>query len=122
MRDDEIRERLRDLNPWWRALAMGTDATAWTQSDRMLRDRAIYDLGYRSRLLDDVAAGPIDDKLIVLRGARRVGKSVLLKDTAARLCARQDFDPRQLIYVSADGMRASDFNRLVQRAPQAAPP
>ena len=30
--------------------------TAWAQSDHMLRARADYDLGYRSRLLDDVAA------------------------------------------------------------------
>ncbi len=75
----------------------------------MLRARAAYDLGYRSGLLDDVADGRVDDKLVVLRGARRVGKSVLLKDTAARLCGRRDVDPRQLVYVPTDGMRASDL-------------
>lgn len=114
MRDDEIRERLRDRNPWWRAAAAGSDVTAWTGSDQMLRARSSYDLGYRSKLLDDVATGPLDDKLVVLRGARRVGKSVLLKDTAARVCARGDIDARQLVYVPADGMRASDLNRLAK--------
>lgn len=79
----------------------------------MLRARAQFDLGYRSSLLDDVARGPLEDSLIVLRGARRVGKSVLLKDTAARICEREDVDPRQLIYVPADGMGASDLRRVL---------
>lgn len=113
MRDDELRGRLRDRNPWWRAAA-GADPRAWVKDDRLLRGRAAYDLGYRSTLLDDVADGPLDDKLVVLRGARRVGKSVLLKDTAARLCERGDVDPRQLIYVPADGMRASDIARVAK--------
>jgi uncharacterized protein len=114
MRDDELRERLRDRNPWWRTVAMDADALSWMESDQTLRARAAYDLGYRSDLLDDVADGPIDDKLVVLRGARRVGKSVLLKDTAARLCGRGDVDPRQLVYVPTDGMRASDLFRVAK--------
>ena len=48
--------------------------------------------------------GRSNDKLVVLRGARRIGKSVLLKDTAARLCGRGDVDPRQLVYVPTDGI------------------
>ena len=71
-----------------RAAATGGDALAWVKSDQTLRARAAYDLGYRSGLLDDVADDLLDDKLVVLRGARRVGKSVLLKDTAASLCGR----------------------------------
>jgi uncharacterized protein len=114
MRDDELRERLRDCNPWWRAAATGGDALAWVESDQTLRARAAYDLGYRSGLLDDVADGLLDDKLVVLRGARRVGKSVLLKDTAARLCGRRDVDPRRLVYVPTDGMRASDLGRAAK--------
>ncbi len=68
-------------------------------------------MGYRATILDDVATGEIDDKLIVLRGPRRVGKSVVLKDTALALCARPDVDPRQIIYLPADGMRAKDLSR-----------
>jgi predicted AAA+ superfamily ATPase len=114
VRDDELRERLRDRNPWWRAAATGDNPLAWAASDQILRARAAYDLGYRSGLLDDVADGPLDDKLVVLRGPRRVGKSVLLKDTAARLCGRRDVDARQLVYVPTDGMRASDLGRVVK--------
>ena len=87
---------------------------AWVKSDQTLRARAAYDLGYRSGLLDDVTNGLLDDKLVVLRGAGRNGKSVLLKDTAARLCGRGDVDPRQLVYVPTDGMRASDLGRVAK--------
>ena len=113
MRDDEIRERLREQNPWWRAAA-GADPLAWVQTDPTLRSRTTFDLGYRSDLLDDVAANPIDDKLVVLRGPRRIGKSVLLKDTAAALCARPDVDPRQLVYLPTDAMRAEDLRRVAK--------
>ncbi|MHB8458308.1 MAG: AAA family ATPase, partial [Acidimicrobiales bacterium] len=109
-----IRERLRDSNPWWRSAATGQDSLAWTETDQALRSRAAYDLGYRSGLLDDVASGRVDDKLVVVRGARRVGKSVLLKDTAAALCGRVDVDPRQLIYLPTDGMSAGDLNRVAK--------
>jgi len=114
MRDDEIRTRLREQNPWWRAVVSGGDLLAWVRTDSTLRSRNAFDLGYRSDLLDDVAAGPTDDKLIVLHGPRRIGKSVLLKDTVAALCGRDDIDPRQIIYLPADGMRAGDLNRVAK--------
>jgi predicted AAA+ superfamily ATPase len=82
-------------------------------ADRMLRDRARYDLGYRSTVLDDIACGPVDDKLVLVRGPRRVGKSVALKDAAAALCGRADIDPRQVIYLPADGMQAKDLRRAL---------
>ena len=112
MRDDEIRSRLVALNPWWRAAATGEDPTAWAADDRMLRARAAYDLGYRSSVLADLASGPITDALVVLRGPRRVGKSVALKDTVVHLCNRSDVDPRQVIFVAVDGMRSNDLNRV----------
>lgn len=107
MRDDEIQARSREVNPWWR----GTDPCQWINQDRVLRDRKRYDLGYRSDVLDDVANGPVDDKLVVLRGPRRVGKSVAIKDAAAALCSRDDVLPRQVIYLPADGMQAKDIRR-----------
>lgn len=112
MRDDEIRTRLREQNPWWRTIASGTDRLAWVQADPTLRARSVFDLGYRSDVLDDIATGQIDDKLVVLRGPRRIGKSVLLKDTVAALCGRADIDPRQVIYLPTDGMRTSDLRRV----------
>ena len=49
----------------------------------MLLDRAEHDLGYRSSDLDDIATTPrIDDRLVVLTGPRRVGKSVALVDAS----------------------------------------
>ena len=114
MRDDDLRERLLDSNPWWRAAATGGDRLAWRATDPVLAARAPFDLGYRSDLLDDVTNDPVNDKLIVLHGPRRVGKSVLLKDTAASLCSRDGFDPRQLIYLPADGMQARDLGRAAK--------
>ncbi|CAG4906988.1 MULTISPECIES: AAA family ATPase [Acidithrix] len=114
MRDDEIRTRLRENNPWWQAAAAGRDPDGWALDDRSLVSRKSFDLGYRSNLLHDVANGDVDDKLIVLRGPRRVGKSVLLKDTALTLCGRSDIDPRQLIYVALDGMTLADLRRVVR--------
>lgn len=110
MRDDQVAAVLRDSNPWWRAVT-GRSATAWVDSHRLLRERARYDLGYRSPVLDDVATGPVDDKLVVLTGPRRVGKSITLIDTAAALCQRDDVDPRQIIHVPADDLTAQDLGR-----------
>ena len=112
MRDDEIRNRLVESNPWWRATSKD-QALNWVATDPVLRARAPFDLGYRPDLLDDVATGPIDDKLIVLRGPRRVGKSVLLKDTVSALCSRADVDVRQIIYLPVDTMRANDLSLVV---------
>jgi predicted AAA+ superfamily ATPase len=114
MRDDELRSRLREQNPWWRAVTSGRDSLAWTQTDPTLRSRNAFDLGYRPNLLDDVATDELDDKLVILRGPRRVGKSVLLKDTIAALCGREDVDPRQVIYLATDAMRAGDLNRVAK--------
>lgn len=112
MRDDEITRILAEVNPWWRAAAAGADPTAWVGSNRLLRDRARYDLGYRPHVLDDVASQPVSDRLVVLTGPRRIGKTVVLLDTAARLCGRQDIDPRQVIYVPCDGFTVRNLRRM----------
>ena len=116
VRDDELRRILTDANPWWRASAAGTDPTAWTNTHRLLKDRARYDLGYRSAVLDDITDGPLTDSLVVLMGPRRVGKSVTLLDAAAALCGRSDIDPRQVIHVPCDGMAERDLRRVLTRA------
>ncbi|HEU5319021.1 MAG TPA: ATP-binding protein [Chloroflexota bacterium] len=48
--------------------------------------------------------------LYTLRGPRRVGKSTLLKQTIARLCA-EGVDPRRICYFAADAL--SSFNDLI---------
>lgn len=41
---------------------------------------------------------------------RRMGKSVLPKDTVATLCGRDDVELRHVIYLPTVGMRATDLN------------
>lgn len=113
MRDDEIRRALTDANPWWRAAARGTDPVAAAAALRTLRGLAAYDLGYRSPILNDVATGAIGGDLVVLTGPRRVGKSVVLLETAAALCGRPDLDPRQVIHLPCDSMAARDLRRAL---------
>lgn len=113
MRDDTLREFIRDHNPWWRAAAAGADPVAWTAADRTLRIRQSHDLGYRSDVLDDVARAPLGGGLYLLRGPRRVGKSVALKDLIAHLCGRGDISPWQVIYLPADTFSAHDLRRAV---------
>ncbi|QSB13543.1 ATP-binding protein [Natronosporangium hydrolyticum] len=113
MRDDVLRELIREQNPWWRAAAVGEDPLGWTVTDRTLRARQSYDLGYRSDVLDDVGRAPLGSSLHLLRGPRRVGKSVVLKDFIARLCSRPDVDPWQIIYLPADTLSAQDLRRAV---------
>lgn len=83
---------------------------------RLLAQRRVHHLGYRADLLEDIATGPLSDSLVVVVGPRRVGKSVVLIDTAAQLCARPDLDPRQVIHVPCDGMRDRDLRRVLTLA------
>jgi hypothetical protein len=69
MQQGEIRSRILEVNPWWRAAVAGSDPLAWMDDDRVLKDRNRHDLGFRSQILADVAEGAITDSLIVLRGA-----------------------------------------------------
>jgi predicted AAA+ superfamily ATPase len=113
VRDDELRRILTEANPWWRASAAGTDPTAWTKAHRLLRERSEFDLNYRSDALEDVSTRRLQDLFTVLIGPRRVGKSVVLLDAAAELCARPDVDPRQIIHIPCDGMRDRDLRRVL---------
>lgn len=113
VRDDELRRLFADNNPWWRATAAGTDPTAWTRDNRLLRDRMAYDLGYRSAALADLASRPLADALVVLTGPRRVGKSVAVLELAEHLCSRPDVEPRQVIYLPCDGFAARDLRRAL---------
>lgn len=112
MRDDEIRRLLTDASPWWRAAARGESGRTAVQAHRLLRNRARYDLGYRSTVLADVASAPLTDALVLLTGPRRVGKSVALLDLAAALCDRSDLEPLQVLHVPCDGMTGRDLRRV----------
>ena len=116
MRDDELRRTLSDANQWWAAMAAGRDPTAWRDANRTLRDRRQFDLGYRSTILSDIAAGAPDGSLVILTGPRRAGKTVALLDAALSLCGCRSIDPRQVIHVPCDGMAARDLRRVLTLA------
>lgn len=102
---------MTDSNPWWRAAAAGSDPAQAVRDRRLLRDRAQYDLGYRARVLHDLATDPVGDTLVLLTGPRRVGKSVALLDLVEALCGRPDVSPFQVIYLPCDGMKDRDLRR-----------
>ena len=112
VRDDLIRRRLSESNPWWAATA--GNATAWTQHDSLLNGRDRFRIGYRSAILSDIATAPIGDTLTLLQGPRRVGKSVVMRELAASLCGRNDVDARQVISLACDGMTAQDVTRAIK--------
>ncbi len=59
----------------------------------------------------DPLAGIAAPNLYVLRGPRRVGKSVQLKRTVARLL-KDGIKPRRVIHCACDGLTADDVRRL----------
>ena len=91
----------------------GLPPLAWIDSHRLLRDRARYDLGYRTRILDDVARREADGALVVLAGPRRAGKTVALLDTVQSLCSRDDTSPLQVLFIPCDGMQPRDLRRVL---------
>lgn len=105
-----LAQTLSDLNPWWRA-------DDWSATDRDLRAARGSGLGYTSGALDGLDAGG----LYVLRGPRRVGKTVVAKQAIASLIDRGV--PRMaIVRFAADGMSASDIRSIVQNVVIPRPP
>lgn len=107
VRDDELRQLIRERNPWWRLAALGQDPTSWTATDSLLAQTTAVGIEYEPDALIDVAP----PGLWTLRGPRRVGKSVCVKRLVARLCGDPAIDPNQVIYFSSDGFRPQDLRR-----------
>lgn len=101
MNDARIAQLLRLRNPWWRA------AGAWVEDDVALREAADAPFEYRPNALADIRP----PGLYVLRGPRRVGKSVELKRAVAQLI-EQGANPRSIVYCACDGFSAQDLRRL----------
>lgn len=108
MRDDEIRQYLRERNPWWLAHATGADVTAWVKWDPTLQQADETEVGYDPGLVQDVTA----PMLVVVRGPRRVGKSVMVKRRIADWCKAADVGAGRVIYASGEGLRSQDLRRL----------
>lgn len=117
MRDDEIRRYLRERNPWWLAAATGGDPTVWARHDPVLMGAEATEVGYTPTLVNDVAP----PMLVVVRGPRRVGKSVMVKRRILDWCSSDQVGPGRVVYASGDGMRAADLRRLFTLARELAP-
>ena len=98
-----IQQTLSDGNRWWR------DARGWSGRDQALR--AAREAPYR--YVSDVLSNLVPGGLYVLRGPRRVGKSVEVKQAIEALIA-DGVDPRRIVHMSVDGWAADDLVRLVR--------
>jgi uncharacterized protein len=101
MNDSQLRRLLAERSPW-RA------RDRWAADDPDLRTAARLPLSYEPAPLADIRA----PGLYVLRGPRRVGKSVELKRAVARLLAGGT-DPKTVFYCSCDGLSKQDLRRLI---------
>jgi uncharacterized protein len=99
--DGALRRLLTDQSPW-RA------RTDWERDDPDLRAAGELPLDYEPAPLDGIRP----PGLYVLRGPRRVGKSLELKRTVSRLL-RDGVEPRTVFYCSCDGLSAQDLRRVV---------
>jgi predicted AAA+ superfamily ATPase len=101
MNDSQLRRLLAERSPW-RARA------DWASDDPDLRAAGQLPLHYEPQPLADIHA----PGLYVLRGPRRIGKSLELKRIVARLIAG-GADPKTIFYCSCDGLSKQDLRRLV---------
>lgn len=101
MTDGQLRRLLTDRSTWWRD-------PEWERDDPDLRDVAGSPFVYEP----DPLAGLRPQGLYVLRGPRRVGKSVELKREIAATI-RRGANPRLVFFCSCDGLSAQDVRRLI---------
>lgn len=98
----QLTQELARTNPWWRQ-------SNWEARDPDLRKAVESGLEYKSGALDDLVPG----SLYLVRGPRRVGKTVTVKQTISKLVA-DGTPPRSIVCLAADGMDDMDIRRLVQ--------
>lgn len=99
--DGQLRRRLIDRCAWWRD-------PDWAAEDPDLREAGEAPFTYRPTPL----AGLRSPGLYVLRGPRRVGKSVEVKRAIEAVLAT-GANPRLVFYCSCDGLTAQDLRRLI---------
>lgn len=100
----QLATELSQTNPWWRG-------PEWAATDVDLQPVKARALGYRSPCLDDLAPGGV----FLLRGPRRVGKTVVVKQHIESLLA-SGTPPAAIVRVAADGWSAKDLRTVVQNA------
>lgn len=97
-----IAQELSRTNSWWKT-------GSWWKHDPDLLDAERLDLGYRS----DCLAGLERGGLYILRGPRRVGKTVAIKQ-AIHALIDGGANPRAIVAASADGWSERDLRSLTQ--------
>ena len=107
---DDIRGTLARTG-WW------SHPRSWILADRDLRRAARAPFDHSANVLDDLRPGG----LYLLRGPRRVGKSVEVKKTIQRLIENGE-DPRRIVHFAADNLSAGDLRRIVDVAAGFTPP
>jgi predicted AAA+ superfamily ATPase len=98
----QVAQEIARMNPWWRS-------PEWAEADHDLRSVRDSGLGYRSPCLDNLRPGG----LYLLRGPRRVGKTVSVKQAIQSLLA-SGVPPLAIVRVAADGWASGDLRTLVQ--------
>lgn len=93
------------MNPWWRE-------KTWSKRDQDLRAARDSNIGYEPDALDDLQPGA----LYLLRGPRRVGKTVAIKQTIKRLLD-QGTPPLSIVRLAVDGWSPAQLRTTVQRQP-----
>ena len=107
MRPGEIHESLTETNRWW------TSPEGWADQDPDLRKAAEAPFHYTPGVLSDLIPGG----LYLLRGPRRVGKSVEVKRAIANLI-HDGVHPRRIVHMSMEGWHARHLIRFVNIAEQ----
>ncbi|MCY4212912.1 MAG: AAA family ATPase [Gammaproteobacteria bacterium] len=105
MKRGEAQQTLAAINRWWR------DPEGWTARDPDLREMERAPFRYQADVLADLIPGG----LYILRGPRRVGKTVAVK-SAIRDLAASGVAPRCIVHMAMDGLRSRDLGLLVDAA------
>lgn len=105
MKHGEAQQILTATNRWWR------EPTQWVNDDPDLREAMRAPFRYQPDVLSDLAPGG----LYILRGPRRVGKTVTVKDAIRQLIS-SGVPPRSIVHMAVDGLRSRDLGLLVDAA------
>ena len=96
-------QELSRLNPWWR------NPDTWQNADADLLEVRRANLGYNTHVLDELEEGC----LYILRGPRRVGKTVAIVQCIERLI-KTGVNPLRIVRAAVDGWKEKDLRTLVQ--------
>ena len=105
MKRGEAQQSLIATNRWWR------DPERWPLHDPDLRDVGDAPFRYQAGVLSNLTPGG----LYVLRGPRRVGKTVEVKLAIRNLIAGGT-EPRRIAHMAVDGLRSRDLGVLIDAA------